>query len=287
MRKKLEKILGVSSQGKVVNIPLDRIQSSPYQPRRNFDARGLEELAQSIEAYGVIQPIIVRQIDGDLYQLVAGERRLRACSILGRDEIPAIIQDMNDEKAAAISLIENLQRRELNYFEEANAYSVLINSFGMTQEEVAKKIGRSQSAIANKMRLLKLPETVRCLITPSTISERHARALLKLNSAEMQMEVLRQVYEKELTVKETEKLVEELSRHNIPREEKRKENGQQNVSMIIRDARIFINTIKETVKRARQTGVEISVVENDSEDTYKMVIHINKQKRTLDRIAQG
>jgi len=284
VRKRLERILGKTSDEKITYIALDKIKRNPYQPRKNFDETELFELAQSIKAYGVIQPIIVRESEGK-YQIIAGERRVRACYVLGLDEIPAIVQEMDDEKAAAVSLIENLQRRELNYFEEANAYSVLINVFGMKQEELAKKIGKSQSAIANKLRLLRLPENARKLISPETISERHARALLKLNSVDMQMDVIRQIYEKELTVKETEELVDKISKNNIPQEMKPGQNNQ-NVSMIIRDARIFLNTIKETVKRAKQTGVEISLTENDYEEEYELIIKIFKQKKIRKSIAK-
>jgi len=276
--KQLEKILGRGQQAhNVEKIEMSRIDPSPYQPRRQFAERELSDLAQSIENYGVIQPIVVRPV-GDRYQIVAGERRFRACALLGHRYIPALVEKMDDERAAAVSLIENLQRRDLNYFEEAQAYSMLIEDFGMTQEELAKRIGKSQSAIANKLRLLKLPDPVRELISPDVITERHARALLKLNSPEMQMEVLRQIYERELTVKDTEALVDELSQNNIPRGSSNRTDGQ-NVSMIIKDARIFINTIKETVKRARQTGVDISVTERSSEDEYELIIKVRQQKR--------
>ena len=203
--KQLERLLGKSSEVKVTGIPVEKLYPNPFQPRKDFDEREMMELAQSIEAYGIIQPIIVRPRE-DGFQIIAGERRFRACCLLGIREIPAIIQEMDDERVATISLIENLQRRELNYFEEANAYNRLINGFGLTQEELARKIGKSQAAIANKIRLLKLPLSVQSLILPERISERHARALLKLNSAEMQLEVVKQIYEKELTVKETEEL---------------------------------------------------------------------------------
>lgn len=275
VRKQIEKILGRNNDGKIILIPLEDIFRSPYQPRKVFNEEELIELSRSISAYGVIQPIIVRQFEKK-FQIVAGERRYRACKLLGLKAIPAIVQEMNDEKAAAISVIENLQRRELNFFEEAYAYSLLINFFGMTQEELALKVGKSQSAIANKLRILKLPEEVRDKIYPEIISERHARALLKLNTAEMQIEVLNQIYEKDLTVKQTENLVLKVSQNNIPIEDKKGEAGQ-NFSMIIRDARIFLNTIRETVKRAKQTGVDIAMVENDSEDEYQVLIKIAKR----------
>lgn len=276
--RQLEKLWGKSPQVHVDEIEISRIMPSPYQARRQFDERELSDLAQSIENYGVIQPIVVRPLEEGKFQIVAGERRYRATALLGLRTIPAIVQKMDDEKAAAVSLIENLQRRELNYFEEAIAYSVLIEGFGLTQEELARRIGKSQSAIANKLRLLKLPEPVRDLISPEIITERHARSLLKLSAPEMQMEILRQIYERELNVKETEALVDELSHNNIPRESGLREGGQ-NVSMIIKDARIFINTIKETVKRARQTGVDIAMTERSGEDEYELIIKVRKQKR--------
>jgi ParB family chromosome partitioning protein len=275
--KQLEKLLGRAAQAHVEEIEITRIEPSPYQARRQFDERELSDLAQSIENYGVIQPIVLRPV-GERYQIVAGERRFRACALLGLRTIPAIVQKMDDERAAAVSLIENLQRRELNYFEEAMAYSILIEGFGLTQDELAKRIGKSQSAIANKLRLLKLPEPVRDLISPDIITERHARSLLKLTAPEMQLEVLRQIYERDLNVKETETLVEELSHNNIPRESGHRDGGQ-NVSMIIKDARIFINTIKETVKRARQTGVDISMTERSGEEEYELTIKVRRQKR--------
>jgi ParB family chromosome partitioning protein len=276
----LDRILGKNTQKRVISIGIHEITHNPFQPRKEFDKENLSALAQSIMSYGVIQPIIVRKVN-DEYQIVAGERRYRACKLIGLKEIPALVQNMNDEKAAAVSLIENLQRKDLNYFEEANAYSVLINTFGMTQEELAKKVGKSQSAIANKIRLLKISGQVRCLISPDVISERHARALLKLNSVEMQREVIKQIYDKELTVKETEGLVEKLKENNIPQEISR-ENGPS-VSMIIRDARIFLNTIKETVSRAKQTGIEIYMVENDNDREYEVTIKIPKQKVSRQR----
>lgn len=276
--KQLEKLWGKNPQVHVDEIEISRIERSPYQARSQFDERELSDLAQSIENYGVIQPIVVRPVEEGKYQIVAGERRYRASALLGLRTIPAIVQKMDDERAAAVSLIENLQRRELNYFEEAIAYSVLLEGFGLTQDELARRIGKSQSAIANKLRLLKLPEPVRDLISPEIITERHARSLLKLSAPEMQMEILRQIYERDLNVKETEALVDELSHNNIPRESGVREGGQ-NVSMIIKDARIFINTIKETVRRARQTGVDISMTERSGEEEYELVIKVRKQKK--------
>lgn len=285
VRKQLERFLGKNNEGRIINIAMEKIGRSPYQARKNFDEAELLELAQSIQSYGVIQPVIVRQQADNSYQLIAGERRFRACCLIGLREIPAIIHEMDDEKAAAVSLIENLQRSELNYFEEANAYSALIEIFGMTQEELARKVGKSQSAIANKIRLLKLPEQVKEMISPENISERHARALLKLDSSEMQVEAVKQIYEKELTVKETEELIEKIGVNSIPRE-LRGRQSRQNVSLIIRDGRIFINTIKETVKRARQTGIDISISERDNEEEHELLIRIAKKGNSNRLVAR-
>jgi len=283
--KQLEKFLTKGSGTKVEEIALTEIGRNPFQPRREFNEKETQELAKSIQMYGVIQPIIIRKtVHG--YQLIAGERRYRACRLLGLATIPAIVQDINDEQAAAISLIENLQRKELNYFEEAEAYARLINEFGMTQEEVANKVGKSQSAVANKLRLLRLAKDVRRLIVTETITERHARALLKLNSADMQKEVLRMIYERELTVKETDEVVEKLRENNLPRETSHTGQGQQ-VSLVIKDARIFLNTIKETVNRARQIGIDMIMSEQETEDEYEIVIRVPKVKRNERRAVKA
>lgn len=281
VRRQIGKMLGKTNESKITQIPLEDIYRSPYQARKIFNEEELLELSRSIKAYGVIQPIIVRQF-GKKLQIVAGERRYKACKLLGLKEIPAIVQEMDDEKAAAISIIENLQRKELNYFEEANAYNILIEFFGMTQEELASKVGKSQSAIANKLRLLRLPEMVREKISPEAMSERHVRALLKLNSAEMQIEIINQIYERDLTVAQTEDIVLRTSQNNIPQQKDKNEPGQK-YSMIIRDARIFLNTIRETVKRAKQTGVDIVMTENDAQEEYIVVIKIAKK---INRVTQ-
>jgi len=283
-RKPWEKLLTKVNGLKVIYISLEEISRNPFQPRREFDEVEIKDLARSIEIYGVLQPIVVRKAR-EGYQLIAGERRYRACRMIGTSTIPAIVQEMSDKQAAEVSLIENLQRKDLNYLEEAGAYAQLISEFGLTQEELAQKVGRSQSAIANKLRLLRLTKELRCLIVPETITERHARALLKLNSVEVQKEVLLAIYEKDLNVKETEEIVENLRQNNIPQEINHTGHGQQ-VSIVIRDARIFINTIKETVKRAKQIGLDMCMIETERDEEYEIVIRVPKVIRNSRMMAK-
>ncbi|MEQ8201083.1 MAG: nucleoid occlusion protein [Syntrophomonadaceae bacterium] len=283
--KPFDKWLAKVNPSKVMELPLEAISRNPYQPRKEFNDFELKELAQSISIHGVIQPVLVRKTSIG-YQLIAGERRLRACRMIGKMTIPAIVHDISDREMAAVSLIENLQRKDLNYFEEAEAYTRLINDFGMTQEEIAQSIGRSQSAVANKLRLLRLAKELRCLIVTEKVTERHARALLKLNSVQTQKEVLLAIYEKELTVKETEAIVENLRHNNLPQDNNYGGSRQQ-VSSVIKDARIFLNTIKETVNRARKIGIEMAMIENYSEDEYEIIIRVPKLKRPARAAVKG
>lgn len=283
--KPLGQWLTKTKPSKVYDLPLEAICSNPYLPRKDFNEVGLEELARSITSHGMIQPITVRKTEAG-YQIITGERRLRACRMAGKTTIPSIIRDMNDREMAVISLSEDLQRRNLDYFEEAEAYRLLTKDFGMTQEEVAQSIGCRQITIANKMRLLGLVMELRRLIVTEMVTERHARALLKLNSVQTQKEVLLAIYEKDLTAKETEEIVENLRHNNLPPDHNCA-GGRQQVSGVIKDGRIFFNTIKEIVNRARKTGIEMSMVENLSNDEYELIITVPKQKRQAPIVAKG
>ncbi|MGE5544858.1 MAG: nucleoid occlusion protein [Bacillota bacterium] len=268
------KLLGKTENlNNLIQVAVKEVSTNPYQPRQEFDELELRELAGSIHEVGLIQPIVVRKVATG-YELVAGERRLRACKLLGLTEIPALLMELDDKQVAALSLIENLQRKDLNYFEEAAAYERLINDFGYTQEEVAQKVGKSQSAIANKLRLLKLSPNIRNLISTDIISERHARALLKLDNDDAQMMVLRMIYENELNVRETEEAIERI-RQNISREI-RKEESRRNVSGVIKDSRIFLNTIRETVMQAKGNGIDMQLMEREYDDAVELVIRIPK-----------
>ncbi len=230
----------------------------------------------------MIQPIVVRKVKSG-YELVAGERRFRACQLLGLTEIPAILMELDDKNTAALSLIENLQRKNLNYFEEAKAYARLINDFGFTQEEVARKAGKSQSGIANKLRLLKLSPQVQKMISPDVISERHARALLKLNSDEEKMMVLQMIYEQELNVRETEEFVERI-RNNLPPEMQKKE--RKNRKGAIKDAQAFLKTLQKTIIRAKNDGVDMMITEREYDEAVELVIRIPKPGSEVNRHNQ-
>ena len=203
-------LLKAKTVNRVLLLPVEAIIPNPNQPRRVFEEDKIEELAQSIAQYGLLQPITVQQIDRNLYELVAGERRLMACRLLKMQEIPAIIVTMNREDSAAVALIENIQRCALNYFEEAVAIEKLMRLLGLTQQQLAVRLGKTQSTIANKLRLLKYPEAVRELLMESQLTERHARALLPLLEHEKLEQAILCIKEKELTVSQTEQFVAKL-----------------------------------------------------------------------------
>lgn len=255
----------------VILIPVNNIRPNPYQPRKMFDKLMLDELANSIKEFGVMQPICVRKINNEYYELIAGERRLRAAKIAGLTEIPAITIDVNDKDSAVIALIENLQRENLNYIEEAEGYNNLINDYGLTQEDVAKQVGKSQSTIANKLRLLKLSSEVKKMLLDNKLSERHARALLKLPSEELQISILHKVVEQTLNVKKTEELIDRILNRII---EEEKEDKKKSVKRYLKDIRIFTNTIKQAVDMMESSGIEVDYKIKEDEDSYEISIVI-------------
>lgn len=256
---------------RVLSLPMYEIRPNPNQPRKYFDSVSLEELAASIEEFGVIQPITVRRVfDG--YELVAGERRFRAVESLGMDTIPAIVINADEEKSALIALLENLQREDLCFFEIAESYRKLLNEQGMTQEELARKIGKSQSNIANKMRLLRLSPRVKRLVREYSLSERHARALLHLNDEETQLKAAREVCRRGLNVAQTEDLVRSLLK-NV-----RQKN--QNVKVTSHgDVRMFTNTVKHAIDLIRESGVpaDMEKKEFDWGVEYKITVKTSNQ----------
>lgn len=258
----------------VVNIPINEIMPNAYQPRKEFDDATLEELTNSIKAYGVLQPIVVRKNPKSGYEIIAGERRWRACKKAGLQEIPAIVKDVKDSDSAIMALIENLQRENLNFLEEAEGYRQLMQDYDMTQEQLAIKMGKSQSTIANKMRILKLPKDVIKIISQEKLSERHARALLKLPDEEMQKKVLNEIVERKLNVRQAEELVEKTIEKikNQNKKEKKK-----SLKYAIKDVRIFVNSVKKLVKDIKDTGIKAGYKELDKGDYIEVVVHIPKR----------
>ena len=199
--------------GGVTMMRLSEIEPNPDQPRRDFDPESLSQLAESIATHGLIQPIIVRSTgSGEYYEIIAGERRWRASKMAGLSEVPVIIMELDDQKAAQVAIIENVQRENLNAIEEAMAYRSLITDFGMTQEELSKQIGKSRSAVANILRLLDLPDEVMALVREGTLSSGHARTLLGLKNPARMIGAANTVVTKNLSVRETEALVKKLNR---------------------------------------------------------------------------
>lgn len=258
---------GEKRSGEINKILIEEIEPNPFQPRMEFKQDEIMELAESIKNYGIIQPIIVRK-KNNRYELVAGERRLRACKYLGMKEITAIIKEIEDQEIAEIAIIENLQRKDLNFIEEAKAYQRLINEFSLTQQELAERLGKSQSTIANKIRLLNLPTEVCNKINFEEITERHARALLKLDDVKSQLEVIKQIKEKNLSVKETEKIIEKI------KEEKEKKENKKRVYTVYKDLRLFINTLNNTIKEMKEAGLDVEVKKNDKGKYLEYIIRL-------------
>ncbi|MCT6856913.1 MAG: ParB/RepB/Spo0J family partition protein [Bombilactobacillus mellis] len=258
-----------SDQDQIQEIPLKQIIPNTYQPRRQFDDVQLNELAQSIQVNGLLQPIIVRLNDDQKYEIIAGERRFRAVELLNWEKIPAIVRDYSNQESAALALIENLQREDLNPIEEAQAYQQLEQMEQLPQKDLARKLGKSQSYVANKLRLLKLAQPVQQAIITGTISQRHGRALLNL-SAKQQEEVLAKIIKRKLTVKATEKLVQQLQQPQTSA------TGQIR-ALKSKNAKLSINTIRKSVSLAQQNGAQFNYQEIDTDQQYQMIITVKKE----------
>lgn len=271
MKEPFSRLLGLSdrsNQEEVKQISVREIVPSPYQPRSVFDDDKIDELCQTIKTHGIIQPIVVRVRNGK-FEIIAGERRWRAVTKLGMDHIPGIVREINDSQAASVALIENLQRENLTALEEAFAYQRLIDLHQLTQESLAQRLGKSQSTIANKIRLLQLGEVVRNALLERKITERHGRALLSLPNEEMQNKLLGEIIEKELNVKQTETRVAFMLELVKPQRTKR--------FSITKDVRLALNTIRQSVDMVTGSGIPIKASEKDYEDHYEIIIQIPKR----------
>ena len=256
----------------IININVDEIFPNTYQPRRYFNEDALQELSASIKEHGIIQPITVRK-RGEKFELVAGERRWRAARMAELSHVPCNIIEITDTESAEIALLENLQREDLNFIEESLGYENLIKRHNFTQQQLAEKLGKNQSTIANKLRILKLPDTVKEYLVENNLTERHARALLKLPNEELMMEIVKKVVKQELTVKKTEKLIndtlEALKEENEP---EKKQNIKCSVGI-----RIYLNTLKQAYDAIKNTGIEAKYNEIDKGDYMEVVVKIPKK----------
>ena len=260
----------VEERDEVRNIPIDNIIPNRFQPRTIFDDSKIEELARTIHTHGIIQPIVVRE-DGDQFEIIAGERRFRAAKSLGWEEIPAIIKNLSDTETASVALIENLQREELTPIEEAMAYAKLLELHQLTQEAFAQRLGKGQSTVANKLRLLKLPEVIQQSLLQKEITERHARALIPLKDEEKQIQVVQTIIEKNLNVKQTEELIKKLQ------EDKPKKRERKKLS-VSKDVRIAMNTIRQSMSMVTDSGIKLDSEEEEFDDFYQITIKIPKKK---------
>ena len=259
----------------IEQIPIASIKPNKYQPRSVFSEEKIEELARTIHTHGVIQPIVIRSIGENQFEIIAGERRYRAMKLLEWLEVPAIVRNLDDKETASIALIENLQREELTPIEEAYAYEQLLQLHSLTQEALAQRLGKGQSTIANKIRLLKLPDEIKNAIMEKKLSERHARALISLKDSKLQIAVYEEVLEKQLNVKQLENRVQELLH---PEKKKEKSKIARNRKSVSRDVRIAVNTIKQSLSLVTKSGIDVKTEEEDSEDYYTITVRIPKKK---------
>jgi len=253
-------------------IPVKCIKPNPYQPRKVFSEQSLKELTLSIKEYGLLQPINVRKKSHNYYELIAGERRLRAVKRAGFTHIKAFVKGAVNTESAMIAMIENLQRENLHFFEEAEGYISLIREHGFTQEELAKKLGKNQSTIANKIRILRLPKPIKEGVLKHNLSERHARALLRLHNERAQREILDIIIKNGVSVKDTEDMVE----RKLKRLYGEVDEGQK-VVCLMRDRKIYINTIKKAFFKIRDAGADadIDIAESEEDVTINIVLKMD------------
>lgn len=264
----------VPKNKQIQDLELDKIVPNRYQPRREFSEDSIKELAETLDKDGLLQPIVVRE-DGDQYEIIAGERRYRAAKSLGWETIPAIVKNMDDDQAAFLALIENLQREDLNPIDEAKAYTNLMKLNNLTQTALAKDMGKSQSYVANKLRLLKLGDEVQQALIEGKITARHGRALIGL-SEDDQKRVLAEIEAKGLNVKQTEEIAKDVEAYFNPKP-KAKSEQKRVVNRIPKDLKVQINTIKKAVKLAEDSGIKVKIKEDKNPDDYKITIELKRK----------
>ena len=260
----------VKSTAEIYNIPQAMIVPNPNQPRKRFDYDELENLAQSIRENGILQPITVRKREDKKYELVSGERRLRAARLVGMVKIPSIVINIDDKNSAMFSIIENLQRQSLDFFEEAEAIEKLVGEYAMSREEVAQKLGLAPSTVSNKLRILRLPEEMRFELARAGLTESHARALLMLEDDNQRARALSIIVDRHLNVAESERMINRMINRN---------NRSRNPLRGIRDVRLFINTLNHAVDTIRRAGVEADAARSETEEYIEYVVRIPKSEQ--------
>lgn len=259
----------------VLELPTADIVPNPAQPRRFFEETALEELAESIRRHGILQPLTVRKKPEGVWELVAGERRLRAARLAGLETVPCIVVTLTDQESALLALVENLQRRDLHYFEEAAAMARCLRDTGLTQEELARQLGRSPSAVANKLRLLRLSPACKELLVREGLTERHARTLLRLEDETVRQAVLQTVVDKKLNVSQTEKLVDQhlAALQTTPPHRRR--------TFILKDVRLFLNSLDRGLHLIREAGIDAVCGREDTENEILLTIRIPRHRRAV------
>ncbi|MCC8129505.1 MAG: ParB/RepB/Spo0J family partition protein [Clostridiales bacterium] len=278
---------GPFDSGRILYLPVWEIHPNPNQPRTVFSVKGLEELSVSIQEHGILQPLTVRRLEDRSYELISGERRLRAARMANLDTVPCILLRADDMESSLLALIENLQRRDLDFVDEALALEQLISTYHLSQEEAARKIGKSQSAVANKLRLLRLSVPVLEALRRNGLTERHGRALLRLPQ-ELQGPVLEAVIDQKLTVSKTAELVERMllppeppapaeepTEASAPQTEKKISRRRKPV-LLVRDIRLFLNTIDHSMDVMKRSGISASCGREESDDAITLTIVIPK-----------
>lgn len=260
----------VTENEEVKRVPIQDIVPNRFQPRTVFVDEKINELSQTIHTHGIIQPIVLREYEKGKYEIIAGERRWRAVTKLGWDTIPAIIKDFNDTETASVALIENLQREELSPLEEAIAYARLLELHNLTQEALAQRLGKGQSTVANKLRLLKLPDAIQDALLQKKITERHARALIPLKEKELQERLLDEIIEKHLNVKQTEDRVIKMLESKVQKPKPKRK-------AFSKDTRIAMNTIRQSLNMVASTGMKVDSQEEEYEDYIQFTIKILKK----------
>ena len=264
----------------VQRIATEKLLPNPYKPRKQFKSEDLLSLAESIKENGILQPLLARRINNsDYYEIIAGERRLRAAILANLATVPCLIVDCDYEESAVYSIIENIQRSDLSFFEEAQAISQMQNHFGMTQEQIAKRLGKSQSALSNKLRLLKLPADVRYFIEKEGLTERHARALLKLESEKQMWTALNLIKDKGWNVQQTEEYINSVTNKAV-------KPHKNNIVKIFKDVRIFVNTVNKAINTMKEAGIPAESNKTETDDYIEFFVRIpknpqkNNQKKT-------